>query len=195
MNKTFFRRHLPHLYFNEGIYFITSRLYDPSLFQKVNTSKNYKKINQLTVNEFQAQFIEYDEQLNNQNSTINYLKESAIAEILSKEFHNLDKKEYDLIAYTIMSNHFHIVFKLREGNSGISKIMQMIKGRSSLLINKKLNRTGKLWQDESFDRWVRDDKELYFIIKYILENPVKAGLIDNWKEWKFNYCKEEYIVL
>ena len=39
-----------------------------------------------------------------------------------------------------------------------------------------LGRRGPFWQSESYDHWVRDDKELEGIIAYINENPVKAGL-------------------
>ncbi len=194
MNKHFFRRHLPHLHFNEGIYFITARLHDPfllSVFRVKNNTENSK----LSGDEFQSHFIEYDDSLHSNKATIFYLKNPEIARILQNEFHSLDGREYELITYTIMPNHFHIVFNLMNNNSGISKITKQIKGRSSYLINKKLNRQGKLWQDESYDRWVRDDRELYFIIKYILENPIKAGFIKTWNEWQFTYCKNEYIVL
>ncbi|MEP0861584.1 MAG: transposase [Ignavibacterium sp.] len=195
MNKIFHRRHLPHLHFNDGIYFITSRLYDPELFTKFDKEYYINHPNQLSNIDFQTHFVQYDEILNTYKSQIDYLKNPEIAEILLNEFHKLDGKEYNLIAYTILSNHFHLLFELLVANSGISKIMKMIKGRSSVFINRKLNRTGKLWQDESYDRWVRDDKELYFVIRYILENPVKAGLVKNWRDWKFTYCKQDFIVI
>jgi len=94
-----------------------------------------------------------------------------------------------------MPNHIHIVFELIEGNRGISKIMQSIKRISARKSNQILNRTGKFWQDESYDRLVRDDKELYFIIQYVLMNPVNAGFVDNWSDWKHTFCKPEYVVL
>ncbi len=33
------------------------------------------------------------------------------------------------------------------------------------------------------------------IIQYVLMNPVSAGLVQNWKDWKFTYCHPDYIVL
>jgi len=195
MNKIFHKRHLPHLHFNEGIYFITSRLYDPDLFISFGKEISTQNSKNLSEKDFQNHFIKYDKILNLSKININYLQIPEAAQILANEFHIYDSKEYKLIAYTILSNHFHLLFELLKGNSGISKIMKNIKGRSSLLINKKLNRTGKLWQDESYDRWVRNDIELYFVIKYILENPVKAGLVSNWQDWQFSFCKKEYLVL
>ena len=66
--------------------------------------------------------------------------------------------------------------------------MQSIKRISARNANLELERSGKFWQDESFDRLIRDDKELFNIIKYVLLNPVKAGLIDCWDKWNNTYC-------
>ncbi len=195
MNKTFFRRNLPHLHFREGTYFITSRLYEPDLFHSASSVISANKTDYLSTEDFKSHFIKYDDSIHNEKASIHYLKEPAIVNILKNEFHRLDNIEYKLIAYTIMSNHFHLSFELNKENSGISKIMKSIKGRSALLINRQLNRSGKLWQDESYDRWIRDDVELYFIIKYILENPVKAGLAKHWQDWQFSFCKDDYLVL
>jgi hypothetical protein len=73
--------------------------------------------------------------------------------------------------------------------------MQSIKRISGRKCNLVLNRNGKFWQDESYDRLVRDDKELYFIIQYVLMNPVNAGLVENWNDWKYTYCQPNYVVL
>jgi len=94
-----------------------------------------------------------------------------------------------------MPNHIHLVFKLLSENKSISRIMQSIKRTSARKSNMILNRAGKFWQDESYDRLVRDDKELYFIIKYVLMNPVNAGLTNNWNSWEYSYCDPNYLVL
>lgn len=193
MNKIFHRRHLPHLYFNEGKYFITARIYDRDAFLRLNDSK-LKNINELKIDDFRNQFIRYDRHLDKEKLK-SYFNDEGITKLLIDCIHSLDEKEYKLIAYTIMPNHFHLLIELLPENRGLSKIMQLIKGRSAFHINKRLNLSGKFWQDESYDRWVRDDVELYFIIKYILLNPVQAGLAENWEDWQFTYCKKEFIVL
>jgi REP element-mobilizing transposase RayT len=94
-----------------------------------------------------------------------------------------------------MPNHVHLVFRLLPGNSGISKIMKGIKGTSARKSNLFLNKTGKFWQDESYDRLVRNEKELFFIIRYILMNPVKADLVNKWTDWENTFCDKDYMVL
>jgi len=98
-----------------------------------------------------------------------------------------------LICYTIMSNHVHTVFELIKNNKGLDKIMKSIKGITARESNKILNRSGKFWQDESYDRLIRNEKEFYRVINYVLMNPVKAGLIENWRDWKYSYCNPDYI--
>ncbi len=196
MNKNFSERHLPHLHFNEGIYFITSRIYDPNAIEKFKSPEPYKiPASKGDFETFKNYFIEYDGKLEKLTGVKFYLKNPAVAQILMDCIFALNGKEFKIIALTIMPNHFHLLIELLPGNSGLSKIMQLIKGRSAFYINRHLSLKGKCWQDESYDRLVRDDVELYFIIRYILLNPVAAGLVKNWYEWQFTYCNEKYNVL
>lgn len=91
-----------------------------------------------------------------------------------------------------MSNHVHVLFTLFENSRSVSKIMQSIKRYSARQANKILNRTGSFWQAESYDHIVRDEKEYYRVIKYILNNPVKVGLVEKWEDWEFTYCKVDF---
>ncbi len=193
MKRHFHRRNLPHLYYDEGEYFITYRLANSIPLQKLNEIKS--EVQNIDFDQFKRLFRKYDAILDSGEFGINYLKEKRIAEICKGTIHYPDGKEYKLICYCVMPNHIHIVFKLLENNKGISKIMQAVKGISAKEVNKILNRKGVFWQDESYDRLVRDEIELYFIIKYVLLNSVEAGLVNNWKDWEHTYCHPDYIVI
>ncbi len=54
-----------------------------------------------------------------------------------------------------------------------------------------VNRNGALWQSESYDHIVRNGKEYSRIINYILLNPVKAGLVENWQDWELTFLAGE----
>jgi len=193
MDKHFHRRNLPHLYFNDGIYFITSRLINSIPMEKLEQLKNETK--NISDEKQKRLFEKYDALMNSDEYGEKYLKNPKCAEIVKDTLHYPDGKEYKLICYCIMPNHFHMVFELLQNNKGISKIMQSIKRISARDCNTILSRSGAFWQDESFDRWVRDEKELYFVIRYILLNPVTAGLVNDWKDWKFTYCHPDYLIL
>ena len=70
--------------------------------------------------------------------------------------------------------------------------MQSIKRVSAYKINLKLKRNGSFWQSESYDHLIRDEQELLDIINYTLLNPDKAGIVENWKDYKYNYFTESW---
>ena len=78
-------------------------------------------------------------------------------------------------------------------NPIVTEILGKHKGSTARECNKLLNRSGKFWQHESYDHVVRNGKELNRIVNYVLYNPVKAGLCDEWEEWKYSYCNFEKI--
>ena len=91
------------------------------------------------------------------------------------------EQNYDLFAWCVMSNHVHVVLKpLGE----LKDVTQRIKGTTSFKINGFQGERGRiLWQDESYDHWVRDEAVLFRIIAYIENNPVAAGLCQRPEEW------------
>ena len=84
---------------------------------------------------------------------------------------------YDLFAWVIMSNHVHV---LLQPHKPLRRITHAVKSTSAREANLILGRRGsRFWQDESYDHWVRDGKELERIVNYIEWNPVRAGLVES----------------
>ena len=71
----------------------------------------------------------------------------------------------------------------------LSKIMHSIKSFTAHEINKLANRKGKVWQDENFDRVIRDEDELLKKTEYVANNPIKAQLANNYEEYRWLYIK------
>lgn len=91
-----------------------------------------------------------------------------------------DPSFYDLFAATVMPDHVHIILRPQAGVS-LSRVTKGIKGVTARLINARRGRRGPLWQDESYDRIIRDDKEMEEKIGYIFKNALKQGLCnDGW---------------
>jgi putative transposase len=102
-------------------------------------------------------------------------------------------KKLEAYAFCIMPNHVHWVFRLlekdiKEKPGYLQDIMNSVKRFSANQINKVENRKGAVWQTESFDTTIRDEKHLYYAIEYTLNNPVAAGLVKNREDWPGNWC-------
>jgi REP element-mobilizing transposase RayT len=194
--RYFHRRNLPHLYYNEGDYFVTFRLKDSLPLKLIEELRNSleKDPAELSVKEKRL-FKKYDDLLDSGNYGENYLLNKQIASIIKEVIEKYENELYKVICYCIMPNHVHIVFTILDTRKTLSDIMKLIKGSSAISINKLLNRNGNLWQAESFDRLIREEKEMYNIVKYVLLNPVKANLVSEWKNWEYTYCHSSYLVL
>ena len=193
IKRYFHRRNLPHLYYNEGIYFITYRL-SGSIPQ--SELKQFQiKMNSPSLEEQERIFIEYDKLLDKNSAGLNYLSIPQIAEICKQSINFFDGNDIRVLCFCIMPTHIHLVFELINNEKSVSDIMASIKKFSARKANEFLNRKGAFWQSESFDRLIRDEKELYFVIKYVLLNLVNAGLVGNYKEWSNTYCLPEFEVI
>ena len=87
---------------------------------------------------------------------------------------------YQLLAVVVMPDHVHILLRPAEGID-LSRVTKGIKGASARVINRARGTRGSLWQDESWDRLVRDEEELRADLRYIFENPARAGLV-SWDD-------------
>ena len=193
ISRHFHKRNLPHLYYNEGLYFVTYRLYGSIHLDELAQLKQ-SGLNKNS--EWQKELFEkYDSLLDNSANGNEVLLQPEILEICKSSLQFYDAKEYRLICYCIMPNHIHLVFDLLSMERIVGDIMKSIKQFSARRINKILKQEGAFWQAESYDRLIRDEVELYFIIKYVLMNPVNAGLTDSWRKWKGTYCNPEFEVI
>lgn len=70
--------------------------------------------------------------------------------------------------------------------------MRLIKGSTARHCNQILNRSGAFWHHESYDHVVKSQLELQHVIAYILNNPVKAGLVPHYNDWQYSYLNPKY---
>ncbi|MHC5827665.1 MAG: transposase, partial [Nostoc sp.] len=88
-----------------------------------------------------------------------------------------------------MTNHVHLLIQplLKSENEfwSLSSIMKSIKGYSAKQILQVMKHIGTVWQDERYDRIVRNDQEFQQYWEYIRQNPVKAGLSSSPENYPF----------
>ena len=88
------------------------------------------------------------------------------------------------LAWTVMPDHVHLLVEL--GDTPLSRCMQILKSRSSRKLG-ELGLVGKLWQAGYYDHCLRGDEDLQMQARYILENPLRAGLAMCVDEYPYSW--------
>lgn len=89
---------------------------------------------------------------------------------------------YQLAAAVVMPDHVHLMLQPLPSFE-LSRIMKGIKGASARKINLHRRTSGSIWQDESYDRIVRDAEEFADLLQYMADNPLKAGLVSRLEDY------------
>lgn len=214
----YFRRHLPHYQSNGAIFFITFRLYgslpnsviarlksDYASDKALLKSCSNRELRKELISTIRQKYFErFDEFLERYDAQPQFLADPEVAKCMFDTLFFWHEIRYTLIGFCIMPNHVHLVIDLQSftpkkypqrTNFPLSRILESIKRYTARHSNIILDRRGHFWQKESYDRYVRDGMELNRILHYIIENPVKAGLVDSWEKWKWTYFNERYFTL
>ena len=110
-----------------------------------------------------------------------YLKSPTVAKLVAYEIQAGSKAGYALHSWVIMPNHVHLLITPQ---IAVSVLFQKLKGSTARSANQLLGRTRlPFWQRECYDRLVRNADEFGRIEKYILRNPVRAGLAASAEEY------------
>lgn len=200
----YYKRKLPHWQPSGAEYFVTIRLKGSlprsaiERLKKLQTElkeKDFDQVEDLDQLIQQKVFETYESLLDGSTAGPTWLANDEIAKKVEDSIHYRNTNIFDLYSYCIMPSHLHLVFKDLGGNgeNPITEIMRNFKRYTARKSNEVLKRSGTFWQAESFDRVIRDNDELEKTLKYVLKNPVKAGLADSWKEWPYSFLKPEFL--
>ena len=197
-HKLFYARKLPHIQPLEKTFFITYRLVDSipmcrikELNEIADQRKKTVKTEEEKYKEDKRHFGLIDNQLDKSANEPYWLKQDAVATIVANSLQFCDGKFYKLWCYCIMPNHVHLVITTLKDAPPLYNILQKHKRHTAKECNKLLNRCGQFWTHESYDHIVRNDDEFNRIAFYTINNPVKAGFIKKWQEWKWTYLNPE----
>jgi putative transposase len=201
-----YRRNLPHLQPRGVTIFVTFRLAGSLPASLIEQWKEERKwlaqlentnpthFTQVITDFERTWFAKFESVLDGVTCGPTWLKDERIADQVADSLHYRDGKVYRLDAFSIMPNHTHVLFKPLAANGldyySLATIMQSLKGFTAHECNSLLGREGEFWAHESYDHYVRDHDEWTRIADYVVNNPVKAGYVSAWREWKWNYRRE-----
>lgn len=199
----FYHRNLPHWHPPNRSIFLTWRLHgslsqsvinqlkitrQELLERKAGVAKGWTVDSRLV--EYKRFFARVDAILDKAEARPLWLKQDNIAAAVQRSLLKTYAHLYTLWSYVVMANHIHVFLKPKDEVT-IASITKHLKGYTAREANRFLRRTGKpFWQDESFDHWCRDRTEFFRIVRYIENNPVKAGLAKRPDDWPWSSAAE-----
>jgi putative transposase len=203
--KSFYRRNLPHIQPLNTALFLTFRLAGSLPIEVLGRMADERRLLKEALKNDPAGSPSRFRELSRRHFSVleswldkatigpTWLADARVADVVAEALHHRDDKKYRLDAYSIMPNHVHSVFAPLAQNDtpeSLSSIMHSLKRHTATRANQILARSGAFWEHESFDHFIRNRAESKRVIKYVLQNPVKAGLVKTWEEWPWNYRRE-----
>ncbi|QEW06278.1 REP-associated tyrosine transposase [Nitrincola iocasae] len=90
----------------------------------------------------------------------------------------------DTLSYVIMPDHVHWLLQLKEG-ADLSASVRFFKAQTSRDIHRYGSETGPVWQKGFHDRQLRKEEDLVAMARYVVANPIRAGLVRSVREYSF----------
>lgn len=108
--------------------------------------------------------------------------------LLTQEIGKLDQADkVKSLAWVIMPDHMHWLMQLTDGYQ-LSTVIRELKGRSARCINKRHDQSGSIWQRGFHDHAIRKNEDLISTARYIVANPLRAGLVERIGDYPLWDC-------
>jgi putative transposase len=198
----FTRRKLPHWLVADCTYFVTVRLAGTiprDVLMSMAAERDALAKTQPKSEAQQAlqrkQFLRLESILDAHQSGIDWLLHPPVAEAFIDALSWLTEpaQGWDIYAVTLMSTHAHIVMRNRAGLSrNLLRHLGQFKRHTARVSNRLLDRNGSFWAREDFDHWCRNENKVLSAVRYTANNPVKAGLCADWRDWPWTKVEKRW---
>ncbi|HCE46358.1 MAG TPA: hypothetical protein DET40_22665 [Lentisphaeria bacterium] len=187
---SFRRRKLPHWRVARSSYFVTIRLHGtiPAkvVYELKDKLEEFKSGKPADLLEYQRwQFRKIESILDNCSNNKDFLAVPDVAKMVLSEIDDMENEfAWRIPATALMPNHVHLLCVGESAIISLDKFFKRFKGRTAVKANRILGREGNpFWAEEIFDHWCRNSQKEESVKRYILNNPVKAGLVSKADDW------------
>ena len=113
-----------------------------------------------------------------------FLNEKLNQQIINCLIEEKRRSSFKIFAYCLMPNHLHLLLAPFREEISVSRYIGAFKSRTTRMAW-AFGVSGKLWQGRFHDHILRRREDLKTIGQYILDNPVRKGLVSRWQDYKF----------
>ncbi len=103
------------------------------------------------------------------------------------------ERPFEILAWVVLPDHFHCIWKLPEGDSDYATRMRLIKARFSRGVgfgNVRASHMRRheraIWQRRFWEHHILDEADLQAHVRYCWQNPVKHGLVERAEDWPYS---------
>ncbi len=182
------RGYLPHLDAANLMHFVTIRLAD-SLPQSVHATLDAEAARLKAASDNMQEFTQARQRKLEKLLDAGYgscaLKDARVARAVVGSLEFLAMQGHTIARWVIMPNHLHLLIAVHHGTA-LSSVIRSFKGFTAKTANEILGRSGTFWFPEFFDRYLRDAEHYSTVVRYIDQNPVRAGLVKDQADWRFS---------
>lgn len=90
----------------------------------------------------------------------------------------------NMLGWVLMPDHAHWLLQIGEGDR-LDNLVKRLKGRSALHCNRAMNREGAVWAPGYMDQGIREEAAIIDFGRYIVANPLRAGLVESVSDYSF----------
>jgi REP element-mobilizing transposase RayT len=120
----------------------------------------------------------------NTDQRIPWFQEFAFARIMCGNLeHTASLVDSKSLCWVVMPDHFHILLQL--GTTPLQSVIRRLKSRSAVQLNNEIGRSGRFWSPGYHDHALRKEEDMLNIARYIVANPLRAGLVPRIGNYPF----------
>ncbi len=113
-----------------------------------------------------------------------FVEKSVVSMCLEHLRYIIDEYFFSVYVYCFMPSHLHLLLVGKSEIADLRKAVKIFKQKSGYNFKQEYQKS--LWQSSFYDHVLRKDEDIERVARYILENPVRAGLVKNFWEYKFS---------
>lgn len=113
-----------------------------------------------------------------------FLNDEATGASVAEFLRTANERGFDVMAYCFMPDHVHALLEGTQEDSDLRRFAKLARQRLTIAIKKIV--AGDVWQDGFYERTLRDEESTLDVIAYILQNPVRRGLVAHPLDYKWS---------